>query len=93
MYFYSTVLCLEGLLRLEHYIDLKDDIRVFMLKKLLWVPVIIFFFEFFVTSFYSAPNAIPFFEVIIQLGCGAMSFILSLCVHFLVISHEARRLT
>ena len=91
LYFYAVTLCIEAYFRIEHYLsDVRKDIRIFMLKMALCLPLLAFVFEYFVSEHYRSSAPLDDWVRAVQLGTAFAAFLLSTITHYVVSSTEAR---
>lgn len=94
IYFYAIILCIEALLRLEHYNKSStNEIKVFILRWLLLFPPFVFIMQYFVTPWYkSTMSSIPNIEKVVQILTGITAFVLSTVIHHLISKQEIKRI-
>lgn len=83
IYFYALILCIEANLRLEHYPKLLfNERRVYFLRCVLWIPILVFLLQYFVSPYYHGTSqTLPPLEQTVQLMTGVLAFVLSTLVH------------
>lgn len=94
MYFYALILCIESNLRLEHYPYLLfGDRRIYLLRLILLIPIIIFGGQYFISPLYrDVCVPLPTYEQVLQIGVGIFAFLLSTITHLLVTSQETKKI-
>ncbi len=93
LYFYAIILCIEALLRLEHYHELlKNEIKVLVLRRLLLIPLFVFMMQYLVTPWYRRTASLPNIEKVAQILMGITAFVLSTYIHHLVSKEEIKKM-
>ncbi len=91
LFFYALTLCIEAFFRLERYPQHKEkDFRILILKLALFLPVLIFLFEYFVSSQYRSPENLSFSMQFLQVSAALSALLLSTIVHYIVTRQEMR---
>ena len=97
LYFYAIIIAFEALLFLAIYPEISScSWKMKLVQILLWVPVVVFVLEYFVSPHYSRPGEaiptnIPIQAAALQCLTAVAALILSLIVHTVSFYFEAKR--
>jgi hypothetical protein len=91
LFFYAFTLCVEAFFRLSRYpLSDRKDFRLFFLKMALWIPIIAFVFEYFISPDYRSGAHIGELAQLAQIITAVGALVLSTLTHQVTVTHELR---